>query len=179
MKELLNKLSKAKQEISPIVKNETNPFFKNKYFDINALLHQVEPILHSHGLLLVQPIKDNKVASVIFDIDSEQSLESSIELPPLTDPQKMGSVITYYRRYTLQSLLSLQAEDDDATLATKKEPKIKPVEGKPKLADDGYTYLMTNGTVDQINEALAGRQMTLVQGTELEGRREELKTKSK
>jgi hypothetical protein len=59
------------------------------------------------------------------------------------------------------------------------QPKIKPVEGKPRLADDGYTYLMTNGTVDQINEALAGRQMTLVQGTELEGRREELKTKSK
>jgi hypothetical protein len=33
-------------------------------------------------------------------------------LPNLQDPQ-LGSAITYYRRYTLQSLLGLQAEDDD------------------------------------------------------------------
>ena len=37
----------------------------------------------------------------------------------LSDPQKMGSMITYYRRYTLQSLLGLQAEDDDANAASK------------------------------------------------------------
>ena len=29
------------------------------------------------------------------------------------DAQKKGSEITYYRRYTLTSLLGLQAEDDD------------------------------------------------------------------
>jgi hypothetical protein len=31
---------------------------------------------------------------------------------PNLHPQKLGSAITYYRRYTLQSLLGLQAEDD-------------------------------------------------------------------
>jgi len=30
-----------------------------------------------------------------------------------TDPQKMGAVITYYRRYALQSLFLLEAEDLD------------------------------------------------------------------
>ena len=38
------------------------------------------------------------------------------------DPQKLGSEITYYRRYTLQSLLGLQAEDDDANMTVKKTP---------------------------------------------------------
>jgi hypothetical protein len=41
-------------------------------------------------------------------------------LPEINDPQKLGSAITYYRRYTLQSLLALQAEDDDANLASNK-----------------------------------------------------------
>jgi hypothetical protein len=35
----------------------------------------------------------------------------------------MGSAITYYRRYTLQSLLALQAEDDDGNGATKQVKK--------------------------------------------------------
>ena len=34
----------------------------------------------------------------------------------------MGSAITYYRRYTLQSALSLQAVDDDGEKASKDEP---------------------------------------------------------
>jgi hypothetical protein len=40
----------------------------------------------------------------------------------------MGSAITYYRRYTLQSILSLQAVDDDGNMASepvKEQPKPK------------------------------------------------------
>ena len=105
-------------EIKPIVKGETNPFFKSKYFDINSLLLQIEPILHSHGLFLVQPIENEKVYSKIYHIESGEVIESSMTLPGLQDPQKMGSAVTYYRRYTLQSLLALQAEDDDGNAAS-------------------------------------------------------------
>lgn len=118
MKELLKQLSKAKEEIKPIIKGETNPFFKSKYFDINALLLQIEPVLHSHGLILVQPIEDNSVASKIYHVESGEVIESKMTLPDLSDPQKMGSAVTYYRRYTLQSLLALQAEDDDGNAAS-------------------------------------------------------------
>jgi len=48
---------------------------------------------------------------------------SSIDLPTSGTPQAMGSAITYYRRYTLQSLLSLQADDDDGQMASKLQPK--------------------------------------------------------
>ena len=41
---------------------------------------------------------------------------SSLELPDISDPQKLGSCITYFRRYTLVSLLGLMAEDDDGNL---------------------------------------------------------------
>ena len=38
----------------------------------------------------------------------------------MSDPQKLGSAITYYRRYTLQGLLSIRTKDDDANTASGK-----------------------------------------------------------
>jgi hypothetical protein len=54
----------------------------------------------------------------IIDIDSGQKVESWLTLPSITDPQKMISATTYYRRATLQALLSLQAVDDDGNTVT-------------------------------------------------------------
>lgn len=128
MKELLKALAAAKREIGPILKKETNPYFKSKYSDINELIKQVEPILDSHGLMLLQPIHNGEVYSKIYHIESETTAESSMKLPELTDPQKMGSAITYYRRYTLQSLLGLQAEDDDGNAASQASKSKAPYE---------------------------------------------------
>jgi len=115
---LYTKLSEVKKEIGAISKDSTNPFFKSKYFDINSLLKHVEPLLQKNGLLLLQPIIKGEVFSEILDVESGESVTSSIPLPQMDDPQKLGSAITYYRRYTLQSLLGLQAEDDDANSAS-------------------------------------------------------------
>ena len=115
---LYMKLHRAKMSIGKVVKNATNPHFKRSYADINALLDTVEPILHENGLLLLQPIKDNILTTQIIDIDSGTFVESWLPLPSITDPQKMISATTYYRRATLQALLSLQAVDDDGNTVT-------------------------------------------------------------
>ena len=115
---LYTKLNEVKKEIGAISKDATNPFFKSKYFDINSLLKHVEPLLQKNGLLLLQPIVKSEVFSEIIDIESGESVQSSIPLPQIEDPQKIGSCVSYYRRYTLQSLLSLQSEDDDANTAS-------------------------------------------------------------
>ena len=60
--------------------------------------------------------------SVITEINTNDKVESSLQLPEIADPQKLGSCITYFRRYTLQSLLALEAEDDDGNKAS--ESKI-------------------------------------------------------
>jgi len=116
---IYSRLSEVKKEIGAISKDSTNPFFKSKYFDINGLLKHTEPLLQKNGLLLLQPISEGLVYSQIIDVESGDKVESSIALPQMNDPQKLGSAITYYRRYTLQSLLGLQAEDDDANAASK------------------------------------------------------------
>ena len=115
MKNLYLKLSEVKREVGKVSKNSKNPHFKNTYADLNALIDAVEPILLEKGLLMLQPIQNGNVFTIIIDCENNESVESSSSLPTLQDPQKLGSAITYFRRYTLQSLLSLQAEDDDAS----------------------------------------------------------------
>ena len=114
---IYTKLFQLQNEIGSISKDATNPFYKSKYFDVNSLIGQLKPLLEKHNLLLLQPITDNQVRSIIFDLDGG-SVESSMQLPNNLDAQKLGSAITYFRRYTLQSLLALQAVDDDANLAS-------------------------------------------------------------
>ena len=108
MNSVYPKLAKVKAVLNPIRKTETNPFLKSKYFDINSLLEQVEPILQEHGLILAQPIQQGKVTTYLIDPETGDDLGSEIELPQMQDPQKLGSAITYYRRYTLVSLLALR-----------------------------------------------------------------------
>lgn len=124
-KNIYQKLAAAKTEIGAISKDSTNPFFKSKYFDINGLLSHVEPILLKNGLICLQPIIGGEVVTKIVDVDSVDFIESSIALTDERDPQKLGSQISYFRRYTLSSLLAIQAEDDDANSA-KPKPAAKP-----------------------------------------------------
>ena len=108
-----------------VIKNATNPHLKRNYADINSIIDTVEPILLDHGLLLIQPIIDDKVYTIIVDIETGDKLESYLTLPPITDAQKLGGACTYFRRYTLVNLLSLQAVDDDGHEASR-APKAKP-----------------------------------------------------
>lgn len=123
---IYKKLFEAKKEIGKISKDSTNPFYKSKYFDINQLLEHVEPILQKNQLIVLQPILSNSVVTQIIDIETDQMVSSGLELTNQTDPQKRGSEITYYRRYTLGSLLGLQAEDDDANSTVKTSKENKP-----------------------------------------------------
>jgi hypothetical protein len=118
---LHQKLHRAKLAIGKVTKNAMS--HHSKYADLNAILSTVEPVLLENGLLLIQPIQGNSVCTQIVDIDySGARIESCMELPQGITPQQMGSAITYYRRYTLQSALSLQAVDDDGQQASKDQP---------------------------------------------------------
>jgi len=112
------KLFNLQQEIGTISKDASNPFYKSKYFDINSLINQLNPLLKKHRLLLLQPIEEDSVYSKLICIDGTGGVISALKLPEINDPQKLGSAITYYRRYTLASLLGLQAVDDDANVAS-------------------------------------------------------------
>ena len=133
---IYEKLLEVQKEIKPIVKDSTNPHFKNKYFDINTLLHEVKPILSKQGLVLTQGLDnlDGKiclVTCITMASDVQANITYKCPLPECTDAQKYGSAITYFRRYALQSLLALEADDDDG-----EGSKPKPSQNTPKAINN-------------------------------------------
>jgi len=103
--------------------------YNYKYFDINQILDKLKPLLKEHGLVVTQPLThiDGVPALTTILMSGDERLEFTTPLPTnkitstdakgvqttFTDPQKMGAVITYYRRYALQSLFLMEAEDSD------------------------------------------------------------------
>ena len=142
----MKKLLAAMAEIQPITKDKQNPHFRSSYADINTMLAEVKPALHKHGLFIIQPIEDGKVITRIIDAESGTVLcESGLELSGQGNPQQRGSEITYYRRYTLQSLLSLEAEDDDGNAASATPsaptPAAKEEPAKPWINKDNPRFI--------------------------------------
>lgn len=112
------KIFRIQNELEAIIKDAKNPYFKSNYADINAMLEQLQPLLNRYKVAIEQPMKDGKVYTILTCVDTGDSKSSSLELQPISDPQKLGSVITYYRRYTLQGLLGIRTKDDDANIAS-------------------------------------------------------------
>lgn len=130
MKELLTALVAAKATFKPIPKDKINPFHKSKYASLDAVLGAVEPSLLLNGLTLSHSVSDGKLTTRLYHTSGD-FLESSFNLPELSDPQKLGSQISYYRRYAVCGLLSVTADEDDDGNAAKPQNGAATAAKKP------------------------------------------------
>lgn len=122
-------LNKAQGEMSGAKKKETNPFFKKKYADLNAVIDAVRIPFFDNGLSFCQfPImQDNKVGvETILMHNSGEWMSSTLMLPmSKQDPQTGGIAITYAKRYALQAIAGIPSEDDDGNSASGKNPNVE------------------------------------------------------
>jgi len=133
MKTTINtKLLEFQKKIGIIKKDSKNPHFKNTYASLTQILGEVKPLLTECGLILIQPISLDGVGTTIIDFETGEKIETVISLPINLTPQQLGSAITYFRRYTLASLLSLEIDDDDAQ-STVIKPQTNFEDAKSKL----------------------------------------------
>jgi len=159
-KSIYQKLLEFQTNIESIKKDGKNSFFKkpdgraSSYATLPNILENVKPILNALKLVLTQPIVNGEVFSIVTCTETGESVTSSVSLPTNLNAQQIGSAITYFRRYTLTSLLSLEIdEDDDGNKASGNNQK--PAQSNEKL------YL--NEGAD-LNKALA-----YIKGKGLEG----------
>lgn len=116
MKNLSQALVKFQSQLKPVAKESENPFFKSSYANLSSILQAVLPILSANGLAVVQPMKVQDGVTILITRlihESGELIESEMILPPHADPQKYGSLITYYKRYQIQALLGVNTEEDD------------------------------------------------------------------
>ena len=122
IKEIATALHAAQGEMSGAKKAAANPFFKSKYADMNSVVDAVRVPFHNHGLSYSQfPLfEDGKVGVETLLMHVSGEFISSVLMLPMSkqDAQAAGSAITYARRYALQSIAGIPAEDDDGNAAT-------------------------------------------------------------
>ena len=127
MENLAKALVKAQLEMITPKKGSVNPFFKNKYADLNDVLAAVVPALNNNGIVLLQPLVNidgkNFVKTVLMH-ESGEMFESLAEIfcKNINDAQAYGSGVTYARRYSLSSICGIGSEDDDAQKAVQTKP---------------------------------------------------------
>lgn len=125
-------LALAQAELSNVLKDTANPFFKSKYADLASILDEVRPVFAKHGISIVQsPSYDAGVASVTTRIacKGEWVMATSSCKVVKDDPQGVGSATTYLRRYSLAAFAGVAQTDDDGNAAsgkTDKAPKAEP-----------------------------------------------------
>lgn len=115
--DLFDQLLYVKSNIQKLKKDKTNEFLGNSYVDLVSILDEVLPKLHEAKLDLSHTIVVRDGLQIMVTKITNKSGQSVFAEMPLVGKidtmQAMGSAITYARRYTLQMLLSLNAEDDD------------------------------------------------------------------
>lgn len=126
-------LLKAQCSMGNAVKDSKNPFYKSKYADLNSVREASHPHLNSNGIMVLQPViqKENKsfVRTLLLHESGEFiGSDTEVVISKQNDPQAVGSAISYARRYGLQALISLGAEDDDGEKAMGRSVQTKTVD---------------------------------------------------
>ena len=130
-------LLKAQKAIGSAKKESVNPFFKSKYADLGSVMEACKEALNDNGIMVIQPtgVTDGigYVETVLLH-ESGEWISSTMKITAKTEnnPQEQGSAITYARRYSLQSMMFIPAEDDDGEKATDHSAATKTVSGSGK-----------------------------------------------
>lgn len=150
IKVISSALVKAQREMGNASKGASNPFFKSKYADLNAIREACMPVLNENGITVLQPttVVDGKayVETTLLH-ESGEYLTSITEIiaPKQNDPQAHGSGVSYARRYGLQSFLCIGAEDDDGEKAMGRNVKAD----KPKVETTKLSEVEKQNLVEQ------------------------------
>jgi len=122
-------LAAAQAEMSHASKDGKNPHFRSTYATLSSVLDATRPVLARHKIAILQlATSEGKTARVETRLIHESgewiSATSTAEARD-GSPQSIGSAQTYLRRYGLQAIAGIAAEDDDGEAAQPARPAAR------------------------------------------------------
>ncbi len=150
---LVGALAKARAEFDAVTKNANNPFFKSKYADLSEVIGAITPALSANGLVVVQPIDQTEngllLRTQLYHVGGGV-IESTFAIPENKDIQKLGSAITYVRRYSLSSLIGVAPQDDDGNAAAGKKVESENGDELTKLYETNFNKIEKCKTLEEL-----------------------------
>jgi len=119
---LATALAKAQGEMNNAKKDKKNPFFKSQYADLASVFEACRLAFYENDISVTQTMRvegERMILVTRLMHASGEYIDSEMLLPNQLEPQKMGSAITYYRRYSLMAIAGVAADDDDGNEANK------------------------------------------------------------
>ena len=123
-KTLAEALALFQAELPQVDLDSVNPHFKSKFASLANITKKVLPELSKHGFsYTVGSFVDNGLLVVDAHLLHESGESRSFQFPITeTQPQKIGSAITYAKRYAIQALTGVVADEDDDGNAASQQP---------------------------------------------------------
>lgn len=141
-------LAKAQGAMKSAAMGSINPHFKSKYASLTEVMDAVREPFAKNGLAIVQgadtPEETGLKVTTTLLHSSGEWISSSVHVPVEGgNAQKVGSALTYARRYSLATLCGVVADEDDdgnaASTPKKPEPKPEP-KSRPKGTYKGKPF---------------------------------------
>ncbi len=156
---------KAQKEVKTAIKDSDNPFFTSKYADLTTVFFACKEALTNAQISVIQGcqcVSDVVLSCSETFVNSKTKTPETINSQnfgwclqmrllhisgqwieadyPLTskdmnDPQKVGSSMTYARRYLLAAMVGIVTEDDDGNRGANKS--INAIHPEQPTAEDG------------------------------------------
>lgn len=175
IKEIATAVCKMQAALKPADKDSTNPMYKSKYSDINAVWSVLRGPLTSNGLSVWQDATTLETGvSVITRVvhSSGEWIEFSPYFVPLgvkKDAHGFGSATSYARRYSLCSALGITSDDDDGNALVMPSKFEKPVAAEvPKDMTDGEALqILAEFGNDSVNMLMWMKDRVKTHGTTL------------
>lgn len=121
--EMWTALAKAQSEFEEPKRSKQG--YGYKYAPLEEIRRAIMPALIKNNLVIIQPVVSENdyvgVETVLSHISGTNIRSRFLSKPLKGDPQSIGSLITYYRRYALLGILGLAPEDDDGVSAMPKQ----------------------------------------------------------
>lgn len=126
--ELAKAMVAAQQSLGLVAKSRDNTYFESRYADLATVLDAVLPALNGAGISLMQAPGGDGEGNVTLTTtllhESGEWMESTLTMRPTkSDPQGVGSAITYARRYAALAVAGAAPEDDDGNAASRRDSK--------------------------------------------------------
>ena len=152
--------------------DKRNPHFKNTYASLESVIKTVRTA-SQFGLTFTQEMDFEDDITFVRTVMMHSSGATRVSRTKIVskdpnDPQKMGSAISYAKRYGLQSIFGLPSDDDDGEIANKvgqpsTDPLVEAIKNAQSINELNQIYKSNQPLTDKNLEIIKAKRGELEQ----------------